>query len=462
MYDLVFKNALMRDGRSSIAGDLAVDGEKIVAIGTGLAGRREIPVDGDWLLPGALDVHVHFSLPFAAAVSSDDYLTGTRAAAMSGVTTVIDFLSQQGDEGIKPGFERRMEMARGKAVVDYAFHACIGRFNAAVEADLPWAIENGMTSLKVFTAYRQAGLQLDDGKLFRVFRRCRELGILPTVHAENGDLIDTLMAEAAAKGTLGMAGHRHSRPAFTEVEAVQRVADIAGAAEAPVYIVHLSSGKSVERIAKARRKGVAIFAETCPQYLLLDDTTFDREDGHCFASCPPVRPPGHQEELWQGLVDGHLQVLATDHCPFPRAAKDTWGGDFRRIPMGIPGLGTLLPLMLDGFRTRGLDVDAAIRALTCNPAQFFGLYPRKGTLQPGADADLVIYSPSRPWTVSAKNHGMNVDYSPYEGRRLTGYPRMTLSRGVVVFDGETCVGQAGCGRYLNRGRPTLEPFLNKA
>ncbi|NLI77385.1 MAG: dihydropyrimidinase [Candidatus Riflebacteria bacterium] len=451
MHDLVIKDALLRDGFQTIAADLAVDGERIAAIGTGLAGRREIGAAGKWLLPGFLDVHTHMSLPFAGAVSRDDFFTGTRAGAFGGVTTIIDFTAQKPGEGLREGFARRLAEAEGKAAVDYSFHACIGTVTDRALADLPWAASAGLTSLKVFMAYSRSGLMQDDAGLFRVLEACRAADVLITVHAENGGVIDLLTDRAAAAGDLGIAALPRTRPLFTEVEAITRLGHLARATGAPTYVVHVSSGAGADAIRDARRQGAPLFGETCPQYLFLDDTVFDGPRGQDFGCCPPVRPPGQAAGLWRGLREGHLQVLATDHCPFTRADKDLWQGAITRLPMGLPGIETLGPLALWGSGAGELPSDTAIRALTANPARLFGLWPRKGSLQPGADADLVLYDPKKYGELAAATLHMGSDYSPYEGRRGTGWPVLTVSRGEILVQDGAWLGRPGRGRFLARG-----------
>lgn len=452
-YDLVLKDALIRDGFTSWEGDLAVEGEKIAALGRGLAGKKEIPVHGKWLLPGILDVHTHMSLPFAKAVSADDFFTGTRAGAFGGVTTIIDFTSHRGEEGLKEGFKRRLAEAKGKAVVDFSFHACIGRFNSRVEADLEWARDHGITSLKMFTAYKKAGLMMDDGILYQAIAKASRYGILPTVHAESGHLIDYLIDSLAAFGKSGIDGHVLSHPVFSETEAVQRVCTLAANVGSPLYIVHVSCGDSAGIIGEWKRRGANIFGETCPQYLILSEELLTPPAGHLFASTPPIRPKAQIPGLIAGLKSNDLSVLATDHCPFTIRDKNTWGGDFRQIPMGLPGIETLLPLSLWRGQEKGLPTDLIIRALTVNPAKLFGLYPRKGTLQPGADADFVIFHPGKKVSVTSKKLHMALDYSPYEGMKVTGWPEMTFLRGQCLVAGGKFHGTEGQGKFLPRGLP---------
>ncbi|HOY67324.1 MAG TPA: amidohydrolase family protein [Candidatus Ozemobacteraceae bacterium] len=449
MYDLVIRNALLMDGWNEWRGDLAVSGETIAAVGTGLSGRREIDAAGKWLMPGAIDAHVHLSLPFAGAVSADDFETGSRAAAFGGVTTMIDFTAQQGDEGLRPGFERRRQAAEGKAVIDWSVHACIGRLSKQVLADLDWAVGAGLTSLKFFTAYGRSGLMLDDGAVFELMTACRAAGILPTVHAETGAVIDRLFDGFAAAGTLGIEILPRMRPVFTETEAIRRIADLARAAGAAAYIVHVSSGDGAAEIARARRDGARLFGETCPQYLTLDDTLLTEPDGQLYACCPPVRPAGQPDKLWEQLRTGAIQVVATDHCPFTKAAKNTWGGRIDRLPMGLPGIETMPALVLSEGRKRGIPANLLVRAMTAAPARLFGL-DRKGRLNPGCDADLMLYDPDEAWTVTAAGLHMATDYSIYEGRPVRGRPVMTISRGEIIVDRHQWLGTPGRGRFLPR------------
>lgn len=452
MFDIVFKDAVIKDGISTFEGDLAVKGEHIAAIGRGLSGKQEIGLKGKWLLPGAIDVHTHMSLPFAGAVSADDFLTGTRAAAFGGVTTIIDFLSQRPGEGIRESFSRRLSEAEGRAVIDFSFHACIGDWNDRVKEDLPWAFDQGLTSLKVFTAYKKAGLMLDDGEFFEMLEATREVGILPTVHAESGAVIDRMIDRLGAIGQTSMSAHIDSHPVFTETEAVQRICHLAKAANSPVYIVHLSCGDSVPILRREQRHGTRVLAETCPQYLLLTDELLKSVQGHLFSCTPPLRPYEQPVQLWEGLADGTIQVLATDHCPFNRADKDSWNGDFRRLPMGLPGVETLLPLTLGKCLEFNVSPDTIIRSLTSIPARIFGLYPRKGSLLPGADADVIVFNPKSSQRITAETlHGAN-DYSVFEGWPIQGKPEQTYSHGRLMTDQGKFLGQAGTGRFLPRLR----------
>jgi dihydropyrimidinase len=451
MYDIVIKDAVIKDGYTDFCGDIALEKGKIAALGSGLAGKREIRAQGKWVLPGIIDAHTHMSLPFAGAVSADDFYSGTVAGAFGGVTTIIDFTSQKKGEGLQEGYQRRMAEAEGNAVIDYSFHACIGAFTDKVSQDLGWAVETGLTSLKVFTAYKKAELMLDDAALYRMFQNVRTWGILPTVHAESGVIIDDLIERLARDGKTGMESHIASHPVFTETEAIQRVSHLARSARSPVYIVHVSCGDSIDYIRAEKIMGGEVYVETCPQYCLLNDDLLRSRPGHLFSCTPPLRPEGQQDGLLEGLEDGTISVLATDHCPFTVSAKESWGGDVRALPMGLPGIETLLPLSLQRMKEFGGSVQRVIRALTVQPARLFGLYPRKGCLMPGSDADLVVFDPEMKVTITREGLHMAVDYSPFEGRHVVGWPEITIARGEVIVENGTFIGERGRGRFLKRG-----------
>jgi len=441
------KNGRVFLGNRLIEADLALEDEKIAAIGSDLDGSEVIDVKNKWILPGAIDAHTHFSLPFAGAVSADDFFTGTRAGAIGGVTTIIDFLAQQGEEGIFESFMRRLGTAQGEASVDFSFHACIGRFSAEVENQMPQLLEKGMNSLKVFTAYSKSGLMQSDRNLLKIMKICREHGIMLTVHAENGFLIDD---NIEARGdNLGIEALPVTRPIITEVEAIRRVGWFAKETGCQTYIVHTSSGEGAAAIADLRRLGAPVIGETCPQYLYLDDSKLVAPDGHFFACCPPIRPVAQQTKLWHHIQAGDLAVVATDHCPFTRADKNTWQGRIDQLPMGLPGIETLPALVLN--RNRGLDEISAIKTISENPARLFGLYPEKGSLEPGTDADLMIFDPDCIWKITQAELNMNNDYSPYEGLEIKGRNIMTFLRGQMIYSAEAgWCGLRGAGRFLAR------------
>lgn len=458
MYEKVFTNGLVFLGERLVKADIAINGEKIAAIGTELDGKTRIDVAGKWVLPGALDVHTHFSLPFAGAVSADDFFTGTRAGAIGGVTSIIDFLAQDGDEGILESFLRRLGKAQGEAAVDFSFHACIGRFSPAVEAQMPELPGKGINSLKVFTAYGKTGLMQSDFNLLRIMKSCRENGIMLSVHAENGLLIDDNLESRC--GNLGIEALPATRPVLSEVEAIRRVGWYARETGCKTYIVHTSSGDGAEAIAGLRRDGAPIIGETCPQYLYLDDTKLAGPEGHYYSCCPPIRPLAQQANLWHQLGEGNLAVIATDHCPFNRADKDSWQGNIEKLPMGLPGIEILPALALNRFNC--LDTITAIKSISENPAKIFGLFPEKGSLQPGTDADIMIFDPDCEWQISQEKLNMANDYSPYEGLRIKGKNLLTMLRGEIIFAAAQggWKGKKGAGRFLARKKADSSFFGN--
>lgn len=457
MYDLVLKNGKVFLADRFVDLDLAISGEKIAAIGKNLSGARNINAANRWVLPGIIDAHTHFSLPFAGAVSADDFFTGTRAGAIGGVTTIIDFTAQQGEEGILAGLIRRKAQAAELAAIDYSFHACIGRFSEQVAAEMPQLLTQGLSSLKIFTAYGRSGLMQSDFNLLRIMKKCQEQGILLTVHAENGPLIDDLTAALSPEELIGIAALCKTRPVITEVEAIARVGAFARLTGCQTYIVHTSSGAGALTIASLRKNQTPIIGETCPQYLYLDDSLLQEPNGHYFSCCPPLRPVEEKAALWENLNNGNLAVIATDHCPFKRNDKDSWQKSISKLPMGLPGIETLVPLALQ--QNKGLPTATAIRALTENPARIFGIYPEKGCLLPGSDADVIIYDPHRDWEIDSTLLHMATDYSPYQGLQIRGINTMTISRGEVIYSEEDgWQGKKGRGRFLKR-RPTDSYFF---
>jgi dihydropyrimidinase len=451
MFELVLKNGRVFWNESLIEADLAINGEKIAAIGRELRGTQEIDVAGKWILPGAVDAHTHFSLPFAGAVSADDFYSGSIAGAAGGVTTFIDFTAQHGEEGVIDSLRRRRSEADPQVGIDYSLHACIGRFSAAVREQLPLLKSEGVTSLKIFMAYGKSGLMQNDVNLLKVLTACKEQGILITVHAENGAIIDSLVDEAATAGNLGIEALPKTRPVFSETEAIRRIADFARFTGCRVYVVHVSSGEGAWTLWKEKLNGAPVAGETCPQYLYLDDSRLKEPDGHYWACCPPIRSKPQQEQIWKCLASGQLAVVATDHCPFTRADKNSWNHDITRLPMGLPGIETLPALILNGVHSEKISLPAAVKMISENPARIFGLYPEKGSLIPGTDADVMVYNPDCQGTVSAGNLHMKTDYSPYEGLACRGCNEMTILRGKVIFkrDGGW-LGQKGGGKFLFR------------
>jgi dihydropyrimidinase len=434
--------------------DVLIDDEIVTAIGESL----DVPVDrrigaaGQLVLPGGIDVHTHLDLPVVDFSSADDFESGTIAAACGGTTTIIDYATQFKGDTLLGALDAWRRKADGKAAVDYGFHMAVTDLTPAAETELDRIVAEGVTSFKVYMAYPGA-LMLDDGAISRVLARAARLGALVCVHAENGPAIAELVARALAAGHTSPRYHALTRPVALEREAVGRAIALAEVAGAPVYVVHLSSADGLEEIHHARARGAPVFAETCPQYLLLSDQVYEAPAAECakYVMSPPLRPPVHQNALWAGLARGDLQVVATDHCPFRLEHKNRGRDDFSRIPNGAPGIETRLSLIYDsGVRTKRLTLNRFVDVMSTAPAKIFGLYPRKGTIAVGSDADLVIFDPARSTRLSAGTHHMRVDYSAYEGWEVSGVPTVVLSRGRVVVEHGAFVGRAGHGRFVRR------------
>ncbi len=450
-YDIVIKAGELVSSQGRIRADLGIIGEKVAAIGHDLDGREVLDAKGMLVFPGALDVHTHFQLPFCGTVSADDFVSGSKAAALGGVTTFIDFAIQAKPASIMDAVRARRAEADPKVCVDYGLHAGVTEWNADRVREIPEIFEAGVSSFKMFMIYKAQGWQSNDGDLFGAIREVKRFGGMIGVHAENNDLIEFLQGETDGADYLGCYAHAVSRPTVTESEAISRAIQLAEAADGALYIVHLSTGASADIVRAARLRGVNVHAETGPQYLLLDDELFKREDGHLFGTCPPIRKPADQNTLWDRLADGTLEVLATDTCTFNSTQKAMWNGDYKLIPFGMPGIETMVPLVYSkGVREGRITLEQMI-ALTCeNPARLFGLWPRKGSLNVGADADVVIFDPDSEVTITPEILATNCDYSPFEGAVVTGWPQTTLLRGKVVVRDRVFTGAPGQGRFLHR------------
>lgn len=450
---------LLRNGTIVNAGgrrraDVLVDGERVAAIAPdpGAGADRVIDASGRLLLPGGVDVHTHLDMPLGDIRTADDFESGTVAAACGGTTTVVDYATQSKGGSLRRALDEWMARADGRAVVDFGFHVCVADFRDDVEAEMAALVDAGVPSFKLFMAY-PGRLMLDDGAIFRVLRRAAAVGGLVCLHAENGPVIDVLVREALAAGRTAPAFHAVTRPPLVEAEAVHRGISLAEMADAPLYVVHLSSAVGLDEVRSARRRGMSVFAETCPQYLLLSDEAYEGAgfEGAKFVMSPPLRPRAMQDALWAGLASGDIQVVATDHCPFLLSQKAMGRGDFSRIPNGAPGIEFRLPLLYDaGVRTGRLSLEQFVRTTAEAPARLFGLHPRKGSIAPGSDADIVVFDPGGTTAISAATHHMRVDYNPYEGRALSGAIDVVLARGEVVVEGGRFVGRNGRGTFLKR------------
>jgi dihydropyrimidinase len=451
MFDLVITNGLLVTSEAVARADLAISGGRIAAIGEKLPGRETIDATGKLVLPGAIDEHVHLEMPVGEFASSDDFYSGTVAAACGGTTTVIDFAEPGPDQPLVEALAERRSKAAGKVVVDYGLHMTLSRADDATLAQVPASVEAGSASFKLYMAYE--GLRLDDGGLLRVLAAMREHGGRVLVHAENHHAISYLTAQALAQGRTGPENHPLTRPDIMEAEAIHRLLALARVTGTPLVLAHLSSALGLKEVRAARRRGQTVWVETCPQYLLLDEDEYLRPgfEGAKFVMAPPPRTATDRAALWAGLAAGEIDTVATDHCPFFYANQKTRGrDDFSRIPGGAPGIETRLALLYThGVRAGRLTPERWVEVCCTEPARRFGLAPRKGTLSVGADADLVVFDPNRRVTLKAEILHHNVDYTPYEDWKVHGYPETVLSRGEVIVSNGEFAGSAGRGQFLH-------------
>jgi dihydropyrimidinase len=441
--------------------DVIIDGETITALaapGSGLAtswaaeAERVIDASAKYVLPGGIDAHTHMEMPFGGTFSADTFETGTRAAAWGGTTTIIDFAVQAKGTSLQATLDKWHAKADGNCAIDYGFHMIVSDVNDTTLKEMDACVDAGVTSFKMFMAYPGV-FYATDGEIVRAMQQAAGNGALIMMHAENGIAIDQLVAEALAAGRTEPLQHGLTRPAELEAEATSRAITLAGVTGAPLYVVHLSAAQALTAIATARDTGQNVFAETCPQYLYLSLEDLGRPgfEGAKYVASPPLRPKEHQASLWRGLRTNDLSVVSTDHCPFCfKDQKELGRGDFSKIPNGIPGVEHRMDLLHQGVAAGELSLARWVEVASATPARMFGLYPRKGVIQPGSDADVVIYDPAATQVLSAASHHMAVDYSAYEGMQITGRVDTVLSRGRVVIGSGEYLGETSHGRFLSR------------
>ncbi|MGS2591284.1 dihydropyrimidinase [Streptomyces hebeiensis] len=439
-------DVLIEDGRIAA---LAAHGSGAAASWTA---DRAIDARGKYVLPGGVDAHTHMEMPFGGTFAADTFESGTRAAAWGGTTTIVDFAVQAPGQALREGLDAWYAKADGVCAIDYAFHMIMADVNESSLKEMDLLVQEGITSFKLFMAYPGV-FYSDDGRILRAMQRASGNGGLIMMHAENGIAIDVLVEQALAAGRTDPRHHGEVRKVLLEAEATHRAIQLARVADAPLYVVHVSAEEAVAELAAARDKGLPVFGETCPQYLFLSTDNLAEPDfeGAKYVCSTPLRPKEHQAALWRGLRTDDLQVVSTDHCPFCFAGQKELGrSDFSKIPNGLPGVENRMDLLhqavVEGKLTRRRWIDIACAA----PARMFGLYPRKGTIAPGADADVVVYAPDAGQTLSAATHHMAVDYSAYEGKKITGQVETVLSRGELVIDRREFTGSAGHGRFTPR------------
>jgi dihydropyrimidinase len=457
----LIKNGTIVTAVDQYKGDVLVEDEKIAVIGMALdipAANVDKVIDatGKYVLPGGIDVHTHMDMPFGGATSADDFETGTRAAAFGGTTTIVDFAIQYRGQTLHHAWETWAKKAEGRAVIDYGFHMIITELNDQVEGEMDALVRQGISSFKLFMAYPGV-FMLDDGSIFKALLRTGKNGGTICMHAENGGVIDVLVQRALAEGKTAPKYHALTRPARAEAEATHRAIALAEIADVPIYIVHLSAAEALEMVTEARDRGLPAFAETCPQYLFLSYDDYEEPDfgGSKYVMSPPLRDKAKQDQLWRGLAFNDLQCISTDHCPFCMKEKRLGENDFSRIPNGAPGVETRMSLVYDGgVRPGRISLNRFVELTSTSPAKIFGLFPRKGAIAPGSDADIVVFDPNRTITLAARTLHMNCDYNPYEGRQVTGATDTVLSRGRLVIENGAFAGRKGAGSFLKRATRT--------
>ena len=466
MTKTLLKNGTLITALESFPADILIDGEKIASVGKDLKQNDADVVDakGKYILPGGIDPHVHLDLKMFGTVSSDDHYTGHKAAAFGGTTTVMDFVEDK-DPNLVNNIHALRKKADPKAVIDYGLHLNITKFDKQIADQIHDLAETGVTTLKVFTAYNNR-LRLQDGEIFQLMLIAAEQGLLTMLHAENGDVIDVLVANALKAGHKEPIWHARTRPAWGAVEAVLRGAALAAQADAPLYIVHMNTAGGIDQLAYARDRGLKVMGETCPQYLFFTEEHLKRSDGAKWICSPPMRTEMDNKRIWKGLAENTLQTVGTDHCPFffdgthaiqyegedvKIPGKELGLDDFTKIPNGLPGVADRMPILwTEGVGKGLLSPNQFVAFTSTNPARIFGLYPQKGCLEPGSDADIVVWDPEKKLTYGVNIAHQRTDYNLYEGWELKGYPEKVYLRGECIVDGDKWLGKRGQGKYLKR------------
>ena len=454
---ILIKNGRIITADADYNADIFIEGETIKAIGKSMAVHADETIDASGMLvfPGGIDPHVHLEMPFMGTFSSDTYETGTRAALHGGTTTVIDFILQKQGNSLRSAFDEWSGRANGNAVGDYSFHIAVTDFNENTKHEIKEMIEEGITSFRTFMAYKGA-LMIDDRQMIGLMEEVKQQGGMVTVHATNGDMIDYLVQKHREEGKTTPLYHYLSQPEVTEAEASERFADMANYTGVPGYIVHLTCEGALNAVRNATRRNQKVFVETCIQYLVLDASLYEQDfDGAKWVMSPPLREKKDQETLWAGLNQGLVQVVATDHCPFTWEQKQMGKNDFSKIPNGHPAIEHRMELLFsEGVNKGRISLNKYVEVTSTNAAKIFGMFPKKGTIGIGGDADIVIFDPNEKHTVSAASHHMNTNYSGYEGWELIGKVKTVVLRGKVVIDDGKCKVEKGFGKFIKRNKVT--------
>lgn len=453
---VLIKNGRVITATDDYIADIFIEGETIVAIGTnlGMKADQEIDAKGKLVMPGGIDPHVHLDMPFMGTYSSDNYETGTRAALYGGTTMVIDFILQKQGNSLRSALDEWNGRANGNAVGDYSFHMAVTDFNDQTKKEIKGMIEEeGITSFKTFMAYKGA-LMIDDRQMIGLMDEVKKNGGLINVHATNGDMIDYLVQKHREEGKLSPLYHYLSQPEITEAEASERFVDMASYTGCPGYIVHLTCEGALNAVRNATRRNQKMFVETCIQYLILDASLYEKDfEGAKWVMSPPLREKKDQATLWAGINQGLVNVVATDHCPFMWEQKLMGKNDFSKIPNGHPAIENRMELLFsEGVQKGKITLNKYVEVACTNPAKIFGMFPKKGTIAVGSDADIIIIDPNEKHTISASTHHMNVDYSGYEGWELTGKVKTVLLRGTVAIDNNKCLVEKGYGKFVKRNK----------
>ncbi|MBS3766128.1 dihydropyrimidinase [Candidatus Bipolaricaulota bacterium] len=450
MFELVIKNGTIVNPAGRFQGDIGINDRAIESVSRNLKGENEIDASGCFVVPGGVDPHTHLEMQSGELVTSDTFHTGTIAAAHGGTTTIIDFVEPEEGVSLEEAFKRRRKAANDKAQLDYSFHMTIPSWHASRginQREIIDLMDSGITSFKLYQAYE--GLRLEDDQLYQTLKTLGSLKALPIIHSENGPLSKALQAEKLEEGKIEPRFHAASKPPLQEAEAVSRAIEIANLADSPLYVVHVSAKESVHKIQEARGRGESIYGETCPQYLLLDKKLLEQPAGEKYVCSPPLREAEDQKALWKSLNTGALQVVATDHAPFTEAEKLS-GDDFTQVPGGLPSIeGRLSFIYNAGVKSGKISLEKWVNVTSTRPARIFGL-EKKGLLEPGYDADIVVFDPKVNRVISPENLHENVDWSPYEGFHVEGWPRTVISKGEVLVSEGEYLGQTGSGEFVQR------------